>query len=107
MNYLIRTESDQHFPSRLTLFTDEDDGFNNLTCEQKLTEYLKHLILLNHYSGLGPLIKGFWCWDENDKVAELDLEHLWDIPEMDSIDQEYRVMVKQTGKEITRFTVRI
>jgi len=89
------------------MFTDEDDGFGNMTSEQKLVAYLTHLVLLNHYSGLGPMIRGFWQWNDNDKVRELDLEYLRDIPEMDSVDQEYRVVTKDTGTEITRFRIRI
>jgi len=106
-SYLVRTEADTHFPSRLKMFTDEDDGFGNMTSEQKLVAYLTHLVLLNHYSGLGPMIRGFWQWNDNDKVRELDLEYLRDIPEMDSVDQEYRVVTKDTGTEITRFRIRI
>jgi len=106
-SYLVRTEADTHFPSRLTMFTDDEDGFGNMTTEQKLVAYLTHLILLNHYSGLGPMIRGMWQWNSSDKVRELDLEHLRDIPEMDSIDQEYHVVTKDTGTEITRFRVKI
>ncbi len=106
-SYLLRTEGDLHYASRLLLFTDEDDGFT-LTNSQKLTAYLTHLILLNHYSGIGPLVKAFWRWNDDDSIQELKLEFITETPEAERVfDQYYKVLVKETEKEETRFTVRI
>jgi len=108
-SYLLRTENDLHYDyaSKLLLFTDEGDGFTT-TNEQRLALYLRHLILLNHYSGLGPLIKTFWRWNEDDSREELGLALYEEVPELErEFDQHYKVYVKDTLDEVTRFVVRI
>lgn len=108
-SYLIRITKDTRLPDKLLLFTDEEDGFRfTLSNEQRMNEYLKHLILLNHYSGIGPLIKGFWRWNDDDTRDELDLVKATETPELEGeYDEYYKVLVKKTLQEVTRFTVRI
>jgi|SRR5271166_6752 len=106
MNYILRTEKDGMLDSILMLFTDNMEE-TRLSAEEHLTAYLRHLILLNHYSGLGPLIKAFWRWNDDDTVDELELKYWTEVPEADGIEQYYRVYVESTKEEVTRFTVRI
>ena len=106
-SYLLRTEADGIAPSVLVAFTEDDES--RLLPRELLTGYLRHLILLNHYSlGMGPLIKRFWRWNDDDTVQELELRMTTETPELDGeTDQYYRVLVKDTDTEVARFTVRI
>ena len=105
-NYLVRTEQTGAAPSQLLHFT-HDEGAWGLPAEANLIEYLSHLIRLNTYTGIGPLVKGMWRWNDDDSRTVLELRHLKDVPEMDRVDQYYEVRGKGTDEVITSFTVRI
>ena len=102
-SYLIRI-AEQHWSSTQLLFFTDEDGLSGV---ERLTAYLRHLILLNEFSGLGPMIKTMWRWDKKDEVQELELKFITSVPEVDCVDWKYSLQVKSTGEEITRFTVRI
>ena len=104
-NYLLRTEKINDSGGELLLFSEENGTFDS--AEQNMNEYLKHLILLNHYSGTGPLIKAFWRWNEDDTLQELELKLTGETRELENLDQYYIVFVKDSDEEITGFTVRI
>ena len=106
-SYMLRTEKDELVHSLLLMFSDEHDLLHEKLALENLTAYLKHLILLNHYSGLGPLVKAFWRWNDDDTREELELVFIREQREMENMDHYYKIVVKNTLEEVTGFEVRL
>jgi hypothetical protein len=106
-NYLLRTEQLGTTYSQLLFF--EDDS--QLTALEHLTEYLKHLILLNECSlseyGKEYLVKAFWKWNADDSIDELRLDFVMEIPEGENMERLYGITMIKTEREIARFRVQV
>jgi hypothetical protein len=98
MHYILRlTEPDDHDDGTLQLFSDE----------QKLGGYLAQLAEMAQVSGLGPLVAGLWCWDDDDQREELEIVMAQLIPEGEWTDMLHWVCRKSDGGGLFSFTARV
>jgi len=96
MDYILRLD-EAGYDTALQVFSDEAE----------LTAYLAHLTEIALQDGTGTLVKGIWCWDDDDERYEMDISLVAEVYEGNGyLDHHYRADRKDGKGHVLRFTAR-